>query len=151
MIIIKILGIAILFFTATALGFFAAFKGECELKNLNFFIARITELRDRILYDGSEKELLLNKVFDGSELFEIKNGKVMVLDSVVCHDDKKILDEFFLLLGTTERHSEVNRAELCLTRLKESSKRLSVQTHEKARLYRILGVCGGILGCILFI
>ena len=77
--------------------------------------------------------------------------KIDILRNKIDIIDKKILDEFFLLLGTTERHSEVNRAELCLTRLKESSKRLSVQTHEKARLYRILGVCGGILGCILFI
>jgi len=149
--VLKLLGFGILFFTATSLGFCAAFKGEAELKNLNFFITKITELRDRILYDGSEIGVLINKIFGDSRMLKFENGKVIIADYLVRHEDKRILDEFFKKLGTTERQGEISRAEFCLLTLKESSKQLSAETREKSHIYRILGVCSGILGCILFI
>lgn len=151
MLVIKIIGLAILFFTATALGFFVAHKGEAELKNLNYFIVKITELRDRILYDGSEIEILINKIFTDAPLLKSENGRATVAENLVGKEEKKILDEFFGSLGTTERQGEISRAEFCILTLSESSKRISLQTREKSHLYKILGVCSGILVCILFI
>ena len=149
--IVKFLGFVMLFFAAAALGFFAAFKSESELKNLEFFITKITELRDRILYDGSEIGVLINKIFGDTKMLKVENGRFIISDCLLGSGERKVLYEFFSKLGSTERQGEISRAEFCLSALKESSKRLSVQTREKSHLYRILGVCCGILICIIFI
>lgn len=150
-VILKIVGIFALFLSATALGFYAAAKAEMSFKNINLFIGYITELRDRILYEGSEITELIEKIFSGGELIRLQDGKVLINECGISKDDRKTLEEYFSRLGSTERQGEINRAELCLTLLNESRKKLAEDTKEKSKLYRILGVCGGILGCILVI
>ena len=150
-VIFKIAGILALCFSATALGFYAAARAELCLKNLNLFISHITELRDRILYEGSEIYELIKRIFENSELITLKDEKILVNNCGIKADDKKTLEDFFQRLGSTERQGEINRAELCLTLLKESREKLVLETKEKSKLYRILGVCGGALVCILVI
>lgn len=151
MIIIKIAGFTLLISTATALGFYAAAKGENQLKNLNQFIIYITELRDRIMYDGSEIYLLINKIFGDSKLLCFKDGKFTLNNINIRCEEKRILDEFFSNLGTTEQQGEISRAEFCIISLKERQKQISKEIYEKSRLYRILGICSGILVSIIFI
>lgn len=150
-VIFKTIGLILIFLTGALGGFYIAFKNENELKNLNLFISYILELRNRILYNGGEIEELIRKIFVKKELITLNDGKILISDRVVRKKDLKILEEFFTKLGSTEQSSEIARADLCLSRLKESQKELSAEISEKSRLYRILGVSFGILGCILVI
>lgn len=150
-VVFKCLGIIILFISLSALGFYAATKTERHLKVTGEFIAYITELRDRILYEGSELSVLIQKVFGQSPLIELKDGKITVTDCGINKTERKIVEDFFIKLGSTECQGEISRAELCISLLRDEQSRTASQTAEKSKLYRILGVCGGILGCILFI
>lgn len=150
-VLFKTIGLLLIFFTSASFGFYWAFKSENYLKNLNLFISYILELRDRILYNGGEIEELISKIFVTKGLITLKNGKVLTQKDSVREKEFKILEEFFSKLGSTEQSSEIDRADLCLSRLKEGQKELSLETYEKSRLYKILGVCCGLLGCILVI
>lgn len=149
--IFKITGLILIFLTSALGGFYLAFKNETEFKNLNLFISYILELRDRILYNGGEIEELITKVFGKNTLITLNDGKVLITDGAVRQKDLNTLEEFFQKLGSTEQSSEIDRADLCLSRLKESQKELSKETSEKSRLYKILGVSCGLIGCILVI
>lgn len=150
-VIFKITGLLLIFLTSASFGFYLAFKNENQLKNLNLFISYILELRDRILYNGGEIEELISKIFVTKGLITLNDGRVLIEKSSVREKDQKVLEEFFSKLGSTEQSSEIDRADLCLSRLKQSQKELTKETQEKSRLYKILGVCCGLLGCILVI
>lgn len=149
--IFKLTGLLLIFFTSASFGFYSAFKSENNLKNLNLFISYILELRDRILYNGGEIEELISKIFLTKGLVTLKDGRVLIEKGSVREKDLKVLDEFFSKLGSTEQSSEIDRADLCLSRLKQSQTELTLETQEKSRLYKILGVCCGLLGCILVV
>ena len=149
--IIKLIGILVLLFSVSAYGFYKAAKVELAEKRILQYISCISELRDRILYDGSEVLTLVKNTFGNSPLVIIKNGRVHTADCGIDDSERKIIEEFFARLGTTERQGEGSRAELCLSTLKKRNELLAEETAKKAKLYRILGVCGGIFLVIMCI
>ena len=151
MFIIKLMGIVILLTSMTAYGFYMASSAMTVTKRILEYITCITELRDRISYNGGELLSIVKSAFGELPIIVIKNGRVYTTDCGIGERERKIIDDYFTKLGTTERQGEINRAELCITLLKERYNSLAKENAEKAKLYRILGVSAGIFVSIIFI
>lgn len=149
--IIKLMGTLTLLVSMSAYGFYMASKVEVATKRILEYIACITELRDRISYNGGELLNIVKSAFGDLPIIIFENGRVHTADCGIGERERKIIDDFFIKLGTTERQGEINRAELCITLLKERHKHLAEENAQKAKLYRILGVSAGIFGSIIFI
>jgi len=149
--IIKFLGVIILLVSVAGYGFYKAAKAELAAKRVLQYVSCITELRDRIFYDGSEVVTLVKAAFGELPLVVIEDGRIHTADCGIADSERKIIEDFFNRLGTTERQGEVSRAELCLSLLKEKNKIISEETVKKAKLYRILGICGGLFLAIIFV
>ena len=149
-IIFKITGAIFIMLSCTYFGFSAAIKLRQREKSLLEFEGYIRELKNRIIYDGSEVSYLLSVIFP-PDMLTFSNKGIDITDNRLNAEDKRILEEYFLKLGTTESESEADRAALCIEQLKVQQKKAAEDCRQKSNLYRTLGLCCGIFGSIILI
>ena len=150
-ILFKLVGGFMIFISCAFFGFSAAFKLNETEKTLLKYKTSISEIKERIFYDECESEEIIKSVFKNNALVKIDNGKFKVTSNYITKNTRDILEEFLSRLGSSEKQSEVERAELCLRLLEAEHKVISNQIAEKARIYKVLGVCIGMAGGILLI
>ena len=66
-------------------------------------------------------------------------------------DEKTIIENFFMELGTTEISGQLALAELFKKELSEQIEKLSEQSAKKCRLYRAMGILGGTFAAVMLI
>ncbi len=149
--IIKVLGAVLIILTGAGFGFLASVKLTLREKQLAEYEGGISELKTRLYYEGNEKERLIKGVFTKKEIEYLNDGKIKIAADALTNEDKKILEDFFRRLGSTERDGEVRRADMCLELLKVQREKAQAASREKKDLYKSLGLCCGIFGSILMI
>ncbi len=149
--IIKVIGALILILSSTLCGFYAALTLKLRERQLSNYKWYITELKERIFYEETEADPLIKSIFGDSGTVKRIKGKYYISDKSLKNRDKEILNEFFSRLGSSEKESEIARAELCLSLLEAERITAAKQIEERSRLYKILGVCAGAVCSILLI
>ena len=149
--IIKLCGMVLLLTASTAIGYLRAFLLERRARKLQEFEKCITELKERIYFDGGEISRLLKSTFGGKDLIEVHNDRVKLCNCGITVEDAAVLEEYFAKLGAGEGENECARAKLYLTLLEKQRKEAEQKVAELSRLYRILGFSAGIFGLIFFL
>jgi hypothetical protein len=137
----KFLGLICLLLCCTAFGFLKANSLKCRLDSLQKIKNGLLSLKERLrLHSGDKNRLITGCFGDTNKL--LKN---------LTDEDKKLWDEFFSQLGSSDTKNEYERCASFITLFDNKITILSGEVIEQQRLYKSLGFFGGIFICIFFI
>ncbi len=146
----KIMGAVLLSITGTVVGLNALSRLKKRAEALNWYYKSVSLIGSRIggtaaeLYDiintlcGKEQYLRLSRPFNVQ--FNADN---------LNKDDLLTISEFFAELGSGETESEVKRCEMYSSILKSCYKKAYEEYAEKSKLYKMLGLFGGLAVAII--
>ena len=149
-VLFKFTGAILITLSCTYMGFLAALRLKNREKSLAEYEGLILELKNRIIYDGREIAGLIAMIFPKDKLM-LSGSDIEITDRFINGQDRRILEEFLLKLGTTEEAGETDRAQLCIEQLRIQRQKAALDYREKSNLYKTLGLCLGIFGSIIFI
>ncbi len=137
----KGLGFALILLTTTVLGFLKAnslnlrYKKLCNIKNA------VTDLKQRIRFSRSEIDKLLAISFKDIPDYYSNLEK----------DDIEIVEGFIENIGMADTKAECERCELCISLLDTKIAEAQKNCTELNKLYKSMGVLGGVFICIFFL
>lgn len=130
------------------------FKKENELTNrvkrLDKLCEQTEELLRRIIFEGTEREALLQNVLGKSGFIEKNAGGFRVRDKMLDASDRAVLQEYLDGFGSGDLKAEENRTKFLTERLKRNAANARELAAKNGRLYKTAGLCGGaMLGIFL--
>ncbi len=137
----KLLGFALIVLTTTAIGFLKSnslnmrHKKLCSLKNA------ITDLKQRIRLSHGEIDKLIAVSFKDIPDFY----------SYLEKSDTQIVENFFKDIGMLDVKAECERCELYISLLDAQIIKAQKNYTELNKLYKSMGIMGGIFICIFFL
>lgn len=149
--IIKGLGLLMIFTVCVALGFSKAAAFKRRARELENIICCLQELGQYLRYEGIERISLVKKAFDKSDSVSVINDNIYISEEILAPQDRQLLEEFFGKLGTTEVKGENDRVKLYVELLSKQHETAVKIAEEHGKLYRIVGLCAGAAGCLLMI
>ena len=137
----KFLGLICLLLCCTAFGFLKANSLKYRLDSLQKIKNGLLSLKERLRLHSGDKERLINACFPNiNKLMQSLN-----------EDDKRLWNEFFSQLGSSDTKTEYERCASFITLFDNKITVLSGEVSEQQRLYKSLGFFSGIFLCIFFI
>ncbi len=140
---IKGCGMVLLLVSCTLAGFRKAAWLQRRVRVLDEIDAALEELAQRLQSDGRERNALLTETF----------GKRGLLSSqtVLSAEDRSMLTEFLSTFGGGDPTTEQKRIALCRSLFHERRNAAKSQADERARLYKVIGICVGCAGCLFWL
>ncbi len=140
--ILKLCGMALLMLCSVSAGFFKSYSLTRRTRELALISSGLAVLGDRIVV-GGERERLLKSCFS-KEVFSGEKITASALDK----EDFALFSEFLNGFGSLEKQQEKSSVSayrgMFLKRLSEAE----IQEKKSAGLYKTLGFCFGLCGCI---
>ncbi len=137
----KFLGLICLLLCCTAFGFLKANSLKCRLDALQKIKNGLLSLKERLRLHSGDKERLINTCFPNiNKLMQSLN-----------EDDKRLWNEFFSQLGSSDTQNEYERCLAFITLFDNKITALAGDVGEQQRLYKSLGFFSGVFLCIFFI
>lgn len=149
--VIKLAGLALVFFACVFVGVYKSSMLKKRENILGEIKGCMDELSVRLLYEGSEKNRIIERVFYKKGIITLESGNLKVLPCGINDDDKKLLEEFLCLFGGQDTDSEYKRIKLYTELLERNLKEASEKSAQLSRLYRTLGICTGIAVCLILV
>ncbi len=143
--VVKWCGMILLFCSCTLAGFRKAAVLQRRVKRLEHADAALEELEQLVRSDGRERAVLLRETLGRHGLLE--SGKVLLFDP----EDRRILQDFLTAFGGGDTETECRRIGLCRALLRQQAKAARKIADERARLYKVTGLCLGTAGCIFWL
>lgn len=137
----KILGFILIIATTFSIGFLKSSELGIRYKKLQSIQKGIGELKERIRMGGGEIDRLLASSFHQYPIDYCSLEK----------DDIEILNDFFSNVGLSDTKSEYERCEVYINLLKDKIEEANAKYRETARLYKSIGLLGGIFICIFLL
>ena len=111
----------------------------------------LTDMKNRLRYEGNERLRLISEAFSGSGLLEISNGEIIILPCGLSENDCSVLYNLFDSFGSGDLNSEIERIELFLSVFEQKRQDADTNASQQVKLYRTLGICAGAVICLIFI
>ncbi len=170
--ILKAGGAALILFSATGLGFSVAKKYRKRVKELRQLQIAFQMLSSEISYTASPLPLAFSRVGqrteepvsqiflnaaeelkegEGKELGDIWKGGVNEAYPGTClnHKDKQILLSASSFLGYSDQNHQEQQIKLIMHHLKQAEEEARDSLHSNERMWRYLGILGGLMLVIL--
>lgn len=162
---LKLLGCAALILAGTAVGFLKARSLSSRKKLLRSVGTLMQDLATRLRYQSDDiftsvtlaaksAGLSIKEDADRSQGFLPwweRQTKEFAPPHVLHNSDKELLFSFGSQLGATDLEGQLSHIELCRTLLSKQLSDAEEELKQKGRLYRTLGVFGGVSAAIMLI
>lgn len=147
MLLFKILGLAVIFGVSAAFGILKAdgLKHRCD--RLSGIIKSLNHLADLVRIGGYEIDELISICFE-SDILSFKKGNFLICEEYLLKEDISLLREFFLGFGVSDKEGEYERIRLFCALLEPRFAEAQKSYSEQGRLYRSVGLLGGLILCI---
>ncbi len=146
----KILGLAAVFFVCSAWGFLKAEDMKQRERKLNQLLKSFSHMQELVRMGGYELEELCKLCFEPNLIIE-NNGCAGLKTERLAADDVKLIDDFFEGFGLGDAKAECERIKLFITLLGQHRDNAAELYETRGRLYRSVGVMGGLIICIFFV
>ncbi len=137
----KAFGLILIFFVCCTFGFLKARSLKARLDRLTEIKKGLFALKERLRLHGGDKEQLLKQCF----LFSDDSLSVLKTDELI------LWQEFITALGTTDTAASITSCEGYLALFEGKLSQAQSDFSKEQRLYKSLGVLGGIFICIFLI
>lgn len=166
---LKIIGAFFVIITGIMLGFSASAKLSRRVQFLEGYISALKEASIRIRYtacditelfrcDGSGAvdimlRLFTQKVKSGKSAKNAWTSAVNTLSDKkqLAKEDKTLIEEFGTTFGTSDVDGELTHIQAHITLLSDRLEKARTEQTEKSKLYKILGLFGGVTLAVIFI
>ncbi len=138
--IFKLLGLLLIITVSAAIGFIKSSQLHMRCKKLNMFKKSILEFKERLRLSYGELDRIKDKCF-----------KTPIDYSGLYSSDCEIIESMFREIASLDRESAYNRCLLAAELLNKQIDDAESQYKELGKLYKSIGVLGGIFICILFL
>lgn len=138
--IFKLLGLLLIITVSAAIGFIKSSQLHLRCKKLNMFKKSILEFKERLRLSYGELDRIKGKCF-----------KSPIDYSGLYSSDCEIIESMFREIASLDRESAYNRCLLAAELLNKQIDDAESQYKELGKLYKSIGVLGGIFICILFL
>ncbi len=150
--LMKIIGIAFIVFSTTAVGVNLSVGLKNRVKTLRWFIGATDEIGEKIRYTSAELGYIVGSIYGVEKYLEIKAPfSVTLKKNEMDEQDKKIINEFFSQLGMGDSESQIKRCQNYKRQLMRQSEDADKQLREKSKLYKMLGFFGGLTIAIVLL
>lgn len=136
----KVLGFSLIITICATIGFIKASELHSRCKKLEDFKKGVLEFKERLRLSYGELDRLKDKCF-----------KTPIDYSGLCSSDREIIESMFREITLLDRESAYNRCTLAVELLNKQQTEAEDRYKELGKLYKSIGVLGGIFICILFL
>lgn len=152
MLVIKILGLIVLSFTGLLLGTNQVAQLRRRSDALYWFSTNIIFIGEHIRSTANELYDIINSLY-GKEAYLtlLRPFKIEIKNNFMNKDDLSTLDEFFVGLGSLDSESEIKRCQMYGKIIENRYKSAQKDYEEKNRLYKMLGLFGGLSVAIMLL
>ena len=150
MLLFKILGLSILLFCCFAIGFLKSEQLILRKNKLNSFCKGFSILKERIRYGEGEIKTLILKSFE-ENLFYQRDDIIKVNKEHLQNYEITLIEEYLNIAGMSDPNSEFEKCKMYAHLLSEQFKKAEEECTTLCKLYKTVGVLGGIFICIFFL
>ena len=147
MLLFKLLGLALIFTVCFASGFLKAESLKKRSDKLQEILKALNRLGELIRMGNYEIGELVGLCFKPSQA-TAENGKIKLSKEYLLKEDIKILEDFFTDFGVADRSAEYERTKLFYSLLESQHSAAAGVYGQLGRLYRSIGLMGGLILCI---
>lgn len=151
---IKMIGCAAIILSGTYSGFLFAARLEKRKNVLKTVSCLMNETEIYLSGEVMTTENIISSLCAKKEYKEIidcclhKKGDCL---EVISHNERQVLNDFFLKLGKTDLYSQLNLIKMYKSVITESYDMISEISKNKCRLYRTSGILVSMMLCLLLI
>lgn len=150
MLIFKISGAVLVVISSAYIGFLKCNSMCLRHRKLLLFMDGVNTLYNCIKQGEFDLKTAIKNSFSGCEFLLLNNPKIQCND-VDLKKDKALIEDFFITLGHSTKMVECERISIFKLKLKSNINEALNEIEQKGRLYKILGVCVGIVIAIFLI
>ncbi len=150
MLTVKLLGIVLIVVSSSFIGFLKSNSLTNRYKKLSLFYDGINILYDYIEQGGYELDIAIKNSFSKCVFLKRESDKLLCFDADL-KKDKKIIEEFFVCLGTCTKRVECDRINAFRQKIKTHLKEAQNDILQKSKIYQTFGICIGLTVAILLI
>ena len=143
----KLLGLLLVFSGCFLGGMLMSEKLRLRTLKLEALVKSFSHLASLLKVGGYEVAELCGKCFNNS-LITVKNGVFKVETKNLTSEDISILEDFVSDFGMLEPEGEHNRANIYSRLIDEQYSKAKDEYRSLSRLYRSVGIMGGLILCI---
>lgn len=139
--VLKLLGIVLIISVCAAFGFIKSNKLKRRYKKLLCFKDSVSMLKDRIRLSGGELERIIKESF----------SEYPVNYDYLEKSDSEILENLFSEIALSDKESAYNKCQLAYELLNQKYLEALNRYGELGKLYKSIGILGGVFLSILFL
>lgn len=143
----KILGLFLVFLSATIFGFLKTLKLKKRVNKLSSLYCSMSNIREHIRTGTNEIPTLIKKTFPKNSVI-LTNNKYTISSADITNSDKKIIDEFLAEIGMADSKTEYQRIGLYMTLISQNQIQAENDLAKLGKLYSATGALIGALICI---
>ena len=147
MLLFKISGLLVVFLVSASLGLLKSESLKLRCDRLEKIVKSLNRLCELVRIGGYEIDELISVCFD-SNIINSEKGNFFICEEYLLKEDIDILREFFNGFGVTDKEGEVKRIKLFCSLLEGKHRDAQKAFLELGRLYRSVGLMGGLILCI---
>ncbi len=138
--IFKFIGLLLIIVVSAAIGFAKSGELYQRCKKLEIFKKCILEFKERLRLSYGELDRIKDKCF-----------KTPIDYSGLYNSDSEIIESMFREIALLDREGAYNRCLLAIELLEKQQAEAESQYKDLGKLYKSIGVLGGIFICIIFL
>ena len=151
MIMFKLMGIVMIVFSSSMIGFFKSKSLMTRHKKLQLIYDAADILYNHINQGDYELKKALENSFAKCGFLHVKNSEYICDDNDLTQDDKLIIKAFLSKIGSSVKSVECERINAFKLKIKSQLGFAQSDCHNKCKIYQTLGVCAGLVIGILLI
>ena len=147
MLLMKFLGLLLILFVSSAIGFLKASAIKKRYSKLQQIIKSMNTLSEHLKIGNEERSVIIKKSFnnDFSETDENINTEFLK------NSDIETLSEFFKGFGKRDKDSEIKRTVFYINSLNKNLEESKIDCDRLCKLYSEVGILFGIIICIFLV
>ncbi len=149
MMMLKSIGALLIILTGAFCGIRFSRNLTLRKSKLKGFYVYVREISDRI--KTGEELISIFESASAQSLIKTEGFKVNLYEEGLNSEDKKLLTEFFSMLGMGDTNSQLSRCEIYNELINKRLEEAELEVKEKAKLYISLGLFAGLFVVILLI
>lgn len=148
---IKFLGIILIVFSCSTVGFLKSASIKKRSQKLTCFCEGLDMLYEYVEQGGTELYYAIKKSFSRCEFLHSSGNRFFCEDIDLNREDKALIDNFFKSLGISVKKVECEHIHNCKSGMKIRANQAENDVNQKSKIYQMFGICIGIVIGILLI
>lgn len=148
--IVKLIGAASVIVAGTYIGFDKSAVLEKRLSMLRNILRMFDETEILMNYGAFTTGEILERLSE-NECFEKIINKDSSVTRCLAEDEKRLINEYFSQLGTTDLQGQLSALKMYKTAFAEKFSDLKAVKDEKCRLYRTMGILAALFVCVILV